>query len=373
MSAVMSAVPFLDLTGEFKELQAEWFEAIRGCGETGAFILGRNVTAFECELAAYVGVEHAVAVANGTDALVLSLRALNIGPGDEVITTPFTFFATAEAVSLVGATPVFVDILPESFNIDPAAMKARVTAKTRAIIPVHLYGHPAQMDEILRIAREYKLAVVEDCAQAFGASVSDKRAGSMGDTGCFSFYPTKVLGCYGDGGMITAASAELAERLRRLRNHGATAPFVHDTVGYNSRLDEIQAALLRIKLRRIDRAIHARREVAAAYSANLRDLPLVLPGRTGASAGHVFNLYTLRTNRRDQLRQRLTEHKIGTSVCYPVPLHLQEVYRYLGYKSGDLPVAERAAAEALSLPIYPGMDNAHIERVCDVIRRTLGS
>src|SRR5229473_837303 len=371
MPAVINAVPFLDLTHEFKELQAEWFEAIRACGESGAFILGRNVTAFERELAAYVGVKHAVAVANGTDALVLSLRALNIGPGDEVITTPFTFFATAEAVSLVGAIPVFADILPDSFNIDSSAIRACITAKTRAIIPVHLYGHPAQMDEILCIARQYNLVIIEDCAQAFGATVKDRRVGSIGDTGCFSFYPTKVLGCYGDGGMITIGSAELAERLRCLRNHGATQPFIHDAVGYNSRLDEIQAALLRIKLRYIDRAIQARRAVAAAYGLRLQESPVTLPSESSASAGHVFNLYTLCSNRRDHVRQCLSEHNIGSSVCYPVPLHLQEVYRGLSYKPGDLPIAERAAGEVLSLPIYPGMDGAYIERVCEIIREAL--
>ena len=371
MPAVINTVPFLDLTHEFKELQAEWFEAIRACGGSGAFILGRNVTAFEQELAAYVGVEHAVAVANGTDALVLSLRALNIGPGDEVITTPFTFFATAEAVSLVGAVPVFADILPDSFNIDPAAIEACITAKTRAIIPVHLYGHPARMDEILPIARRHNLAIIEDCAQAFGATVLDRRVGSMGDIGCFSFYPTKVLGCYGDGGMIAAASAEIAERLRRLRNHGATEPFIHNDIGYNSRLDEIQAALLRIKLRHIDRAIQARRAVAASYGLRLQESAVTPPNVSEPNAGHVFNLYTVRTNRRDHLRQRLSEHKVGSSVCYPVPLHLQEVYRHLGYKPGDLPVAERAAGEVLSLPIYPGMDGAYIEQVGKVIRQAL--
>jgi dTDP-4-amino-4,6-dideoxygalactose transaminase len=366
----VNKVPFLDLGAEFKELEAEWLDAIRASGQSGSFVLGPNVTAFEQDVARYIGCGHAVAVANGTDALVLSLRALGIGPGDEVITTPFTFFATAEAITLVGATPVFADIDPDSYALDPASVRARVTKKTRALIPVHLYGHPADMDAMQALAKEHGLAIVEDCAQAFGASIGGKRVGSIGDTGSFSFYPTKVLGCYGDGGLITTNSEETAQHLRRLRNHGAVQPFMHTEIGYNSRLDEIQAALLRIKLRKIDDAIEGRRAVADAYDQGLEGLPVTLPKRPARGA-HVFNLYTIRSSKRDALRQALTAANAASSVCYPMPLHLQEVYRGLGYRAGSLPVAEKAAGEVLSLPIYPGMPVAYSARVCELVRAAL--
>jgi dTDP-4-amino-4,6-dideoxygalactose transaminase len=370
MSGINKRVPFLDLGTEFRGLEAEWLQAIHASGEAGTFILGPQVSALEREIAAYVGVGHAVAVANGTDSLVLSLRALDIGPGDEVITTPFTFFATTEAITVVGATPVFADILPDCYTLDPASVRALISKRTRAVLPVHLYGHPARMDDIQQIAREHRLAVIEDCAQAFGAKVGGKRVGSMGDAGSFSFYPTKVLGCYGDGGMITTNSADLAERLRRLRNHGAVQPFIHTEIGYNSRLDEIQAALLRIKLRAIDEAIAGRRAVAAEYDRRLAGLPLTPPTEPKAH-GHVFNLYTLRSDRRDALRTALSAHEVASNVCYPVPLHLQKVYEELGYRAGSLPVAEKAAREVLSLPIYPGMPATDIARVCEVVRAAL--
>lgn len=370
MQPVSEPVPFLDLSGEFSALEGDWLAAIREAGHRGQFILGPNVTAFEEELASYVGTPHAVSVASGTDALTLSLRASNIGPGDEVITTPFTFFSTAEAINHVGATPVFADIELDSFNIDPESIRARVTAKTRAVIPVHLFGYPAEMGEITAIARDHGLHVIEDCAQAFGANVGKQRVGSIGTTGCFSFYPTKILGCYGDGGMITVHSAKLAERLRRLRNHGAVAPFIHAEVGQNSRLDEIQAALLRIKLRSVNEAILRRRELAAAYSERLEGTPVITP-TLPRQAGHVFNLYTVRLPRRDAVRRHLTAEHIASSVCYPKPLHLQEVYKGLDYRPGDLPVAEAVADEVLSLPIYPDMTEAQLERVCAAITAAL--
>lgn len=366
----VNKVPFLDLNPEFEALQEEWLAAVRACGNAGAFILGANVSAFEQEVAAYVGTRHAVAVANGTDALILSLRALDIGPGDEVITTPFTFFATAEAITLVGATPVFADIRTDTYTLDPESVQAKVGEKTRAIIPVHLYGHPVDMDALQAIARKHKLAVVEDCAQAFGATVGNRRVGSIGDTGSFSFYPTKVLGCYGDGGLITTNDEATAQRLRRLRNHGAVAPFVHEEIGYNSRLDEIQAALLRIKLRSIDQSIAGRRAVAAEYDRQLAPLALSRP-TTAAGMGHAYNLYTVRVSGRDRVRQALTDGQVASSVCYPVPLHLQKVYEGLGYRRGDLPVVEAAARETLSLPIYPGMPDVYIERVAEVLRAVL--
>jgi dTDP-4-amino-4,6-dideoxygalactose transaminase len=366
----VKAVPFLDLSTPYKALEAEWLDAIRATGQSGAFILGPNVAAFEKEIATYIGAKYAVACANGTDALILSLRAFGIGPGDEVITSPFTFFASAEVITLVGAKAVFADIEADSYDIDPASVRKLVTSKTKAIIPVHLYGYPANMDAILAIAREHKLAVVEDCAQAFGAEIGGKRVGSMADTGSFSFYPTKVLGCYGDGGIITTNRQEVDEHLRRLRNHGAYKPFMHNEIGYNSRLDEIQAALLRIKLRTIENDIAGRNKVAAEYDKRLKPLGVTPPSRP-SNGRHVFNLYTIRVKDRDRVRQHLTDNKVASSVCYPKPLHLQDVYQPLGYRPGSLPVAEQAAGETLSLPIYPGMPIEHIQRVVDVLAMAL--
>lgn len=358
------AIPFLDLTQEYRALEAQWFEAIRGCGSKGAFVLGQHVSAFEQEAARYLGVAHAVAVANGTDALVLALRALDIGPGDEVITTPFSFFATAEAITHVGATPVFVDI-DANFNIDVAAIEARVTAKTRAILPVHLYGQPAAMTPIMALAQRLGLKVLEDCAQAFGADIGGQRVGSFGDAGSFSFYPTKVLGCYGDGGMVVTRDATTAQRLRELRNHGASQPGVHTAIGYNSRLDEIQAALLRIKLAHVDEAIAARRDVAQAYAAALP--ASVTPPGTVAGNGHVYNVYTVRSPGRDRIRQQLAAQDIASALFYPTPIHLQPSYAVLNYRRGDFPRAERAAAEVLSLPIFPGLSKEAVARVASAI------
>ena len=370
MSAV-TAVPFLDLSTAFKSLEAEWLETIRVSGAKGSFILGPQSVEFEKEFANYVGVKHAIGVANGTDSLILSLRALGIGPGDEVITTPWTFFASAESISIVGATPVFVDIRPDTFCLDPEAIVKRLTTKTRAIMPVHIFGHSADMDAIMQIAKDRKLAVVEDCAQSFGARSAGKVTGSIGDTGSFSFYPTKVLGCYGDGGMITTNRDDLNEHIRRLRNHGALKPFVHSEIGMNSRLDEIHAALLRLKLRRIDQDIAGRRAVAAEYVKRFTGTSVKSPLALKPEA-HSYNLFTVRMPKRDAVREALTTAQIGTSFCYPQGLHLQEVYKHLGYRQGSLPVCEQASGEVLSLPVYPGMPLTHIERVAEVIRTTLG-
>jgi len=365
--AVTQPVPFLDLGGQYRELEAEWLAAIRETGARGSFVLGPQVQAFEKEFAEYVGVKHAIGVANGTDSLFLSLRALGIGPGDEVITTPFTFFASAETIDMVGATPVFADILPDSFCLDPASVRAKISARTRAILPVHLFGHPAEMGEIREIAEKHKLAVVEDCAQAFGATHAGKVVGAMGDAGSFSFYPTKVLGCYGDGGMITTNRDDLNEHIRRLRNHGAAKPFIHVEIGMNSRLDEIQAALLRLKLKRIQTDIAGRQQVAAEYTRRLAGSAVRCPSLP-KNGTHVFNLYTVRIpKQRDAARQALTDAGIGSSQCYPQGLHLQAVYRKLGYQPGSLPVCEHATTETLSLPIYPGMPRGHVERVCEVL------
>ena len=372
MHAVTKAqpVPFLDLSTQYKALETEWLAAIRETGSRGSFILGPHTQAFEKEFADYVGVKHAIAVGNGTDALFLSLRALGIGKGDEVITTPFTFFASAETIDMVGATPVFADILPEGFCLDPASVRAKITAKTRAIVPVHIFGYPSEMGEIMEIAKKHKLAVFEDCAQSFGATHNGKVVGSIGDTGSFSFYPTKVLGCYGDGGMITTDSDAVNEHIRRLRNHGAMKPFIHAEIGMNSRLDEVQAAVLRIKLRHIKDDIAGRQKVAAEYTKRLANSPVKTPALPKHGT-HVFNLYTIRVPKRDVVRQALTDAQIGTSLCYPQGLHLQEVYKRLGYQPGSLPVCEHATTETLSLPIYPGMPLNHIERVCEVLLQAI--
>lgn len=365
-AAVPVGVPYLSLQQEFKALQDEWLGEIQSIGASGAFILGPNVRAFEQEAAEYVGVKHAVSVANGTDALVLSLRALGVGEGDEVITTPFTFFATAEAISEVGAIPVFADIDANSFNLDPKSVEHKLTSRTKALLPVHIFGNPAEMSELMALAKAHDLKVIEDAAQAFGAQHGAATVGSIGDAGCFSFYPTKVLGCYGDGGLITTNNSEVHERLIKLRNHGASAPFMHDELGYNSRLDEVQAALLRIKLKKLEDDVAARQQVAAWYDARLKGSPAVTPVRP-VNGRHAFNLYTIRHSNRDALRAHLNENKVGNSQCYPLGLHLQEVYSNLGYKKGDLPVVDGLCSETLSLPIFPVMSESQVDQVCRLV------
>lgn len=359
-------VPYLRLRNEFDALRAEWMEMIGEIGIGGAFILGPNVRAFEQEVAAYLGCSHAISVANGTDAIELSLRALGIGPGDKVITTPFTFFATAEAISKVGATPVFADIDPDSFTLDPKSIQSKMDKSVKAILPVHIFGHPADMTTISRMAEEQGLTVIEDGAQAFGAIEGGRHVGAHGDCGCFSFYPTKVLGCYGDGGLITTNNDQVRDHLLKLRNHGAVEPFLHDEIGYNSRLDEVQAALLRIKLRKIEDDIAARMHVAELYDERLHGIGLTIPSRP-INGRHAFNLYTIRHPKRDELRALLKIESIGHSQCYPLGLHLQAVYAHLGYQPGDLPVTDRLCKETLSLPIFPDMKEEEVERVCQVV------
>ena len=360
-------IPFLDLSQEFNDLHEEWFEAIKDVGASGRYILGPNVHAFEEECADYVGTDYAVSVANGTDALTLSLRAVGIGAGDEVITSPFTFFASSECINLVGATPVFADIDEHSFNITADTIESVITEKTRAIIVVHIFGHPADMTAINALAEKHNLEVIEDAAQAFGAQVGDERVGSLGATGCFSFYPTKVLGCYGDGGIITTNSKEIVDNLHRLRNHGAIKPFVHAEIGYNSRLDEIQAAILRLKLKKIDDDIAARNRVAAAYTEQLKDTGIITP-ETPDGFSHSYNLFTIRlTENRDAVRQVLADNNIPTSQCYPEPLSIQPVYKSLGYKKEDVPVCEMLTHQTLSLPVYPAMTDEMIEYITSAL------
>lgn len=363
-------VPYLDLSEEFNALKEEWFAMIDESGARGSWILGPNVHAFEDEAAKFVGTRHAIGVANGTDALYLSLRAHGIGAGDEVITTPYTFFATSEVIDMVGATPVFVDIEADSFNIDPLRIERAVSKKTRAIIPVHLFGNPANMTAIQSVADAHDLLVIEDAAQAFGAAHNGQRVGSMGNAGGFSFYPTKVLGCYGDGGLLTTNSDEVADAVRKLRNHGAAAAFQHDEIGMNSRLDEVQAALLRIKLRVLDDNIAARQRVAGLYDERLKKLGITCPARP-QDGSHAFNLYTIRSSKRDQIRQALMDNSIGNSTCYPSPLALQQVYQKLEYTAADFPVAVAMGDEVVSLPIYPSMTETQVDRVSQVIEQAI--
>ena len=360
-------IPIYDPTPEIEELWDELNAAIQGVLKSGHFIMGPNVKAFEEECARYLGVKHAIGLNSGTDALVIGLRALGIGPGDEVITTPFTFFATAEAISAVGATPVFVDIDPKTYTIDPVLIEPAITPRTKAIIPVHLYGQMAAMDPIMRIARAHGLKVLEDVAQAMGARQNGKQAGTVGDAGAFSFFPTKTLGAFGDGGMLTTNHDAVADTARMLRVHGSRKKYHNEAIGYNSRLDEIQAAILRVKLPRLDKNNEARRIVAKRYDealAGVRGLttPYIAPGNT-----HAFHQYTVRIadGRRDAVAKALDAEGIQTMVYYPIPQHQLPVYRAL-YPRFQL--SERASSEALSLPIWPTLD-ARQSSVCSVLAR----
>ena len=308
----------------------------------------------------------AIGVASCTDALHLSIDALGIGEGDEVITTPFTFFATVESILYTGATPVFVDIEPDTLNIDTRKIGAAVTNRTRAILPVHLFGNPADMAGIRRIAKKYRLKVIEDCAQSFGATVNGRKTGSFGDTGCFSFYPSKNLGAYGDGGMIVVNESRVADRIRELRNHGSIGSYRHTRVGFNSRLDEIQAGILLVKLKHIDEYNRKRRRNAGLYSGLLSDTVRCPVQKKGSH--HVFHQYTIMSRKRDAIQQRLREKGISSVVYYPVPLHLQKALRFLGYRRGDFSVAEKAAREVLSLPMYPELEESAIEKIARTVK-----
>lgn len=365
-------IPVVDLPAQYRAIRAEVDAAVAAVLAGGRFILGPEAGAFEAEMAAYCGVRHAVGVGSGTDALFLALKALGIKEGDEVITTPFSFVASAGAIGAAGARPVFADIDPGTFTVDPAEVAARITPRTRAVVPVHLYGHPAAMDEILTVARAHHLAVIEDNAQAIGAWYRGRRTGSLGDVGCLSFYPTKNLGAYGDGGMVMTDSAELAERIRRLRDHGTSGKYRSEEQGYNSRLDEIQAAVLRVKLRHLDAWNARRRDLAATYGRELAGMAgLTLPvERPEVEAA--YHQYTVRVRDRDRVQACLAAEGVGAAVHYPVPLHLQGIFQGLGLRRGSLPRAEAAAAEVLSLPMYPELTDGQVKAVGAALRRALG-
>jgi dTDP-4-amino-4,6-dideoxygalactose transaminase len=362
-------IPMVDLVTQYRDLQPQLEPAFLKALGAAQFILGPNVQAFEKEAAAYLGVAHAITCANGTDALHLALLAAGIGPGDEVITTPFTFIATAEAIAYVGAKAVFVDIDPCTFNIDVAQAQRAITAKTKALLPVHLFGQPANLAPLMAMAKEHQLQLVEDCAQSFGADIGGIQTGAMGDVAAFSFFPSKNLGCFGDGGMITTQSDTMAETLRMLRNHGSKVRYYHDIVGYNSRLDELQAVVLRAKLPLIDHYNQERRRVAHRYNAGLCLLNLQTPCEDGVGL-HVFHQYTVLTDHRAAIQQALTEHKIASAVYYPVPLHQQKVFASISAGT-HFPVTESVSQRCLSLPIYPELSNEAVDEVCAVIRQVL--
>ena len=346
-------VPVLDLGAQYKTIEPDIHAAIRRVLESQHFILGPEVKALEQEVAQYCGRRFGVGVGSGTDALTLALCACGVGPGDEVIVPSFTFIATADCVSLLGAMPVFADIEPDTFCIDPAEVARKITKRTKAIIPVHLYGQSADMDPIMELARTHKLTIIEDTAQAIGATYKGRKTASMGDVGCLSFFPSKNLGGYGDGGMVVTDSEEMATQLRSLRAHGTTKKYFSVRQGWNSRLDELQAAILRVKLQHLDEWSAGRRLRAAYYDRLLQDVPAIKTPKTETGREHVFHQYTVRVPRRETVGTFLAGRRVGNTVYYPVPIHLQPIYESLGYKQGDLPETERACSEVLSLPIYP--------------------
>jgi len=362
-------IPMVDLAGQYRDLKAQLEPAMAATLDAAQYILGPNVQAFEAEAAKYLGVKHAITCANGTDALHLALLAADIGPGDEVITTPFTFIATAEAIAYVGAKAVFVDIDPKTFNIDVAQVARAIGPRTKALLPVHLFGQPADLGALQALAQQHGLHLIEDCAQSFGATVGGRQTGAIGDVAAFSFFPSKNLGCFGDGGMVTTQSDALAETLRMLRNHGSKVRYYHDIIGYNSRLDELQAVVLRAKLARIDHYNQQRRRVAQRYQAGLAGLPLQTPFEDGIGR-HVYHQYTLLCEQRTQVQQALTAAGIASAIYYPVPLHQQKVFAAEA-AGQSFPVTESAAQRCPSLPIYPELSDAAIDEICAVIRQAL--
>ncbi len=361
-------IPLVDLTAQYHAIKKEIDAAVLSTLESGHFILGPQVTKFEESIASYLGVDFAIGLASGTDALVLALRALNIGAGDEVIIPAYTFFATAGTVLSVGAKPVFVDIDPRSYQIDVTKIKAAITSKTKAIIPVHLYGHPAEMNPIFEIARENNLRIIEDNAQGFGAEYLGRKTGSFGDIGCLSFFPTKNLGAFGDAGMVVTNDSALAERMRMLRTHGWKKKYYSEEVGYNSRLDALQAAILQVKLAYVDSWNDKRREISHRYTEQLAPLGIVAPVERGWGK-HVYHLYIIRSSRRDELQAFLKQKEIASEVYYPLPPHLAMPCRAFGYKEGDFPHAELASQETLALPIYPELTLSQQDEVIEAVSK----
>jgi dTDP-4-amino-4,6-dideoxygalactose transaminase len=378
-------VPLLDLKAQYAAIREEVRKAMDRVADSQYFILGPEVEALEKEIAEYSQAEFGIGVSSGTDALLVALMAIGIEAGDEVITTPYTFFATAGAISRLGARPVFVDIDPLTYNIDPAKLESAITERSRAIIPVHLYGQTADMDPIMEVARRHQLYVIEDAAQAIGSEYDGRRAGALGDLACFSFFPSKNLGAFGDGGMVTTNNPELAKQVKLLRNHGYSPKYYNKVVGGNFRLDALQAAVLRVKLPYLDGWTERRQLNAATYRRLFNEAELTIEQRPGQgelklaeisgvvlpfeapNVRHIYNQFVIRSGQRDQLLAHLKERKIGTEIYYPVPMHVQECFAGLGYENGDFPASERAASETLALPIYPELTESMMSTVVDAV------
>ena len=393
-------IPLVDLKAQYKLVEEKAGKAVMEVLSSANYIMGSEVLEFEKEFAEYIGVKHAISVGNGTDALVLALMAAGVGKGDEVITTPFTFFSTAESISSVGAIPVFVDVEKETYNIDPLKIEEKITEKTKAIMPVHIFGQSAKMDEIMAIAKKYNLKVIEDAAQAVGAEYKEKKVGSIGDVGCFSFFPTKNLGCAGDGGIITTSDDNIATIARALRTHGSgengqkaynllnniseeikkseghddtvynPLKYYNYLIGFNTRLDAVQAAILRVKLPKIDEWNEKRRENAREYDEKLKDTALTLPVSIPESKS-VYNMYVVQAENREEIINKLKEKGISTGVYYPVPIHLQKAYTELEYKEGDMPVAEYLSHRTFAIPIFPELSSEQKEYIIDNLRATI--
>ncbi|MFQ6585406.1 DegT/DnrJ/EryC1/StrS family aminotransferase [Priestia megaterium] len=359
-------IPMVDLKEELETLKEPILKSLIDVLESGEYILGKKGKEIENLIATYIGTPYGIGVGNGTDALYLSLRSLDIGPGDEVITTPFTFFATGEAIAQVGAKPVFVDIENDTYNINPTKIREKITSNTKAIIVVHLYGQAAKMTEIMELAEEFNLKVIEDACQAIGTEYRGKRVGGIGDIGCFSFFPSKNLGAYGDGGMIVTKHKNLYEKISILRNHGSTIKYRHSLIGINSRLDEFQAAIVLVKFKYLDIFLHKRKEVARRYTEELKGI--IKTPSIATTKEHTFHQYCVELDKRDQLSNFLQQHEIASAIYYPIPLHLQEAFRYLNYQKGDFPVAERVANKILALPIFPSMTFKQQDKVISVLK-----
>ncbi len=365
--ALQSKVALLDLKAQYAQIQDEVEAAVLEVLRSGWYVLGPNVKAFEEEAAKFLDLNHAIGCANGSDALYLSMLALDIGPGDEVITTPFSYIATAECITQAGAKPVFADIDLDSFNIDPQKIEENITEKTKAIIVVHLYGQACDMDAIMAIARRHDIKVIEDAAQAFGTRYKNQSVGAIGDIGTFSFYPTKNMSCAGDGGLLTTQSDELAEKLRIIRAHGSSKRYYHDVLGVNSRLDELQAAILRIKLKYIASWNSRRNEIAEIYNKKFANLTKVIEPKLIEDSSHIYHQYSIRVENRDELKQKLAEREIASEIYYPLSMHEQKIYQDLAYKTEDLPNSHKATKSVLCLPVYPELTDEQVNFVADSV------
>jgi len=361
-------IPLVDLKAQYLSIKEEIDEAIQRVLNKCNFIMGDEVKEFEEELASFCSAKYAVGVSSGTDALLLALKAINIQPGDEVITVPNTFIATTEAITMARGKIKFVDIDEETFNIDTNKIESAITNKTRAILPVHLYGQPANMDPIIDVAKKYNLKVIEDAAQAHGAEYKNKRVGALGDIGIFSFYPGKNLGAYGDAGAVVTNDPDISNKIAMLRNHGRTKKYEHEYEGYNCRLDTLQAAILRVKLKYISSWNEARRNHASSYRKLLQNTDIILPTEQKDNK-HIYHIFAVRVANRDNLLNKLKNEGIGAGIHYPIPLHLQPAYRYLGYKAGDFPITEKCAREIISLPMYPELDAVKIKKIAEAISK----